>query len=381
MSARTLEAPTCRYADRLGTGARTAVIDARAEGGGPPRDTQALIAEARQRQRDRRRRIAWLIPGAALAIAAVAASAIGLSSRGNSTAAPPQDWPLAAPTRPMPSQVVVWTGMFRLEVLSSRTGRVLRTLATNVGLYQGLPTISVSPTGAVYFANARNREQWIESIPLTGGSVTTIGVGIMPAISPNGRLLAYVTNTGRTIVVRNLATGVARRWSFASGVPAISSLSWSPDNRTLSYTSLHWPGLPQKPFDSTQLLDTRSGGTLTNAPRVRLARGLMWAGFLTARIGLAVKSYPSAHGAQEALVAVAVKSGRVLRRLIQLPRQGLSASNAYDGTEGAITIDRTGHYVLIAAYGPDGSGEIFRWTFGARHLFAVGRGAIRAAWP
>jgi Tol biopolymer transport system component len=76
----------------------------------------------------------------------------------------------------------------------------------------------------------------------------------MPAISPDGRMLAYVAWTDKiyppntpardmppipeAIVVRNLAAGTVRRWAFTSDVPAITSLSWSPDSRFLSYTSL-----------------------------------------------------------------------------------------------------------------------------------------------
>jgi len=295
----------------------------------------------------------------------------------------------------MPSRVVVWTGGFRIEVLASRTGRLIRTLATNVGLYQGLPTVTVSPTGVVFFDTARDQKQWIESTPLTGGPITTLGPGDMPAVSPNGRLLAYLPYTVKVyppntperdmkptpqaIVVRNLATGTTRTWSFTSADTSISNMSWSPDNRTLSYTYLRWPKAPQLPFDTTQLLDTQSGGTLTSAPPVPLPRGLMWAGFLTARVALAVTS--SADGLRQTLVAVAVSSGRVLRSLIKLSGQELFTANAYDGPEGAITIDRTGHYVLIAGAGPHGYGEIFRWTFGARKLIALARGTIRAAWP
>jgi hypothetical protein len=86
-------------------------------------------------------------------------------------------------------------------------------------------------------------EQWIESTPLAGGPITAIGPGDMPAISPDGRLLAYLawtvkiyppntpardmTSVPEAIVVRNLQTGTVRRWAFTSDVPAISSLSWS----------------------------------------------------------------------------------------------------------------------------------------------------------
>jgi hypothetical protein len=296
----------------------------------------------------------------------------------------------------MPSQVVVLAGGFKIQVLSSRTGRVVRTLVSNVGLFQGLPTIAVSPAGVVYFGTARGPEQWIESIPLTGGPITTIGPGDMPAISPDGRLLAYLawtvkiyppntpardmTSAPEAIVVRNLATGAVRRWAFTSDVPAVSSLSWSPDSRFLAYTSLSWASGFQPPPDVTQLLDTQAGGTLTSARRIPLAPGLEWAGFLTPQIALAVTPYPAAQGRQQTLVAVAIRTGRILGPLIRLPSQELFTSNAWDGTEGTITADPTGRYLLIATSGPHGYGEILRWAIGERHLAGLAAGAIRAAW-
>ena len=358
---------------------------------------QVLFAEARRRRR--RRRLAAGVASLVLAglVVAVGSSAWPHQPRRGPAHAEGPGWLPAGPVRPMPSQVVVWTGGFKIQVLSSRTGRVVRTLASNVGLYQGIPTIAVSPAGVVYFDTARGPEQWIESTPLAGGPITTIGPGDMPAISPDGRLLAYLawtvkiyppntpardmTSEPEAIVVRNLETGAVRRWAFTSDASAISSLSWSPDNRFLAYTSnrLSWAsGQPQP--DVTQLLDTRSGGTLTSARPIPLAPGLEWAGFLTAQVALAVTPYPAAQGRQQTLVAVATRTGRILGPLIRLPSQGLFTSNAGDGTEGTITADPTGRYLLIATSGPRGYGEILRWAIGERQLAGLAAGAIRAAW-
>ena len=360
-----------------------------------PGDAQALIAEARRRTRGRRRRAAWLILGASLAAAAVAAGTIGFPDRGGGAPAKIAGWPLAAPLRPKPSLLVAWAGGSRIEVLSSRTGRVVRTLATNVALYQGIPSVSVSPAGVVYFDAARGRAEWIERTPLNGGPVTRIAAGYMPAISPNGRLLAYVTYTSKiypqntpvrdmtpvpeAIVVRNLQTGTARRWAFTSDVPFISGLSWSPDNRFLSYTSVYGASAHHV-LGTAQLLDTRSGGTLAGGRRIPLAPGLAWAGFLTAQVGMAVTPYPATQDRRQSLVAVDVESGRILGRLTLLPAQGLAVVNAFDGTEGTITTDPTGHYILIAGNGPRGYGEIFWWTAGMHQLRSITGGALHAAW-
>jgi hypothetical protein len=369
---------------------------------GPPDAAQAQALFAAARRRRRRRCLAAAMAGLVLAGLAVAVGSGAWPHqprRGPAHAEGP-GWLPAGPAGPMPSQVVAWTGGFKIQVLSSRTGRVVRTLASNVALFQGLPTIAVSPAGVVYFdtarGTARGPEQWIESIPLAGGPITMIGPGDMPAISPDGRLLAYLawtvkiyppntpardmTSAPEAIAVRNLQTGAVRRWAFTSDGPAISSLSWSPDSRFLAYTSQSWASGLQPPPDVTQLLDTRAGGTLTSARRIPLAPGLEWAGFLTPQAGLAVTPYPAAQGRQQTLVAVATRTGRILGPLIRLPSQGLFTSNAWDGTEGTITADPTGRYLLIATSGPRGYGEIFRWAIGERQLAGLAAGAIRAAW-
>jgi hypothetical protein len=86
-------------------------------------------------------------------------------------------------------------------------------------------------------------------------------------------------------------------------------------------------------------------------------------------------------GAGAGLVEVGADSGRVLRHLTSLPPQRLATDNVYDGTEGTITADRSGRYLLIVGTGPGAdAGEIFRWTFGMRHPVRVISGASRAVW-
>ena len=59
------------------------------------------------------------------------------------------------------------------------------------------------------------------SVPVAGGPVRSVAAGSDPAVSPDGRMLAYVTGAEphrgpEAIVVRNLATGSQRRWAFTS---------------------------------------------------------------------------------------------------------------------------------------------------------------------
>jgi hypothetical protein len=344
---------------------------------------EALIAEARRRQRRRWRRRAVLAVIAVLLAAAVAAGVRGLPGRvSRPAAAAPSPGP--AQVAPMPSQVVAWTGAGSIEVLSSRTGRVVRTLAAGIALYRGLTTVAVSAAGVVYFDDAGGVGQGqVMSVPLAGGPVRAVAAGRGPAVSPDGRLLAYVTYTDMTgapeaIVVRDLATRMQRSWAFTSSQRDIGTLSWSPGGGFLSFTV----STPQSAATSVYLLDTRSPGGLGSARRVRLRRGLQWAGFLTPDTGMAVAAQPGQAGRddQQSLVEVAVSSGRVVRQLTLLPAQGLFTDNALDGPEAAITADPSGRYLLIAGAGPDGRGVIFRWAVGAHRLAAVTADAVRAAW-
>src|SRR5262249_25137729 len=115
----------------------TAVAEREAtRGAGPPAagggSAGALIKEARQRRRRR-----WLAPavtvGSALALAAAGVVAAVRAGPGRAPGGGPSPGQLRPPgPAAMPPLIVAWTGSWRIEVLSSRTGRVIRTLARNV---------------------------------------------------------------------------------------------------------------------------------------------------------------------------------------------------------------------------------------------------------
>jgi WD40-like Beta Propeller Repeat len=291
------------------------------------------------------------------------------------------------PAGSMPSQIVVWTDNFKIEVLSSRTGRMIRTLATNVAVTRGIPTLAVSPAGVVYFDDARGHRNFVLSVPLTGGPVTTVADGNQPALSPDGRQLAYWINIDHralrqpeAIVVRDLPAGTQKTWPFTSYLSDITSMSWSPDGRSLAFADLTYVQNGTVLIRAAQVLDTRSGGTLDGAQRIPLGRRVAWAGFLTSHTGAGVLA--EQHGPIQTggdLVEVGIARGQVLRRLTSLPPQGLATVNSVDGTEGTITVDRTGSYLLIAGMGT-GTGEIFRWTFGMPHPVEITSGALHAVW-
>ncbi len=371
----------------------------RAGGAGcAPPGAGALIEEARQRRRRRWRRRAFLGASLVLLAAAAATGAVGLSgpgARSPAGRAPPVP---AGPVASMPSRVVVWTGDSKIEILSSRAGRVIRTLARNIALFQRTPTLAVSPAGVLYFDDARgsgrDAGEWVLSVPLAGGPVTAVAQGRDPAVSPDGQLLGYVSWTDpscspgslrcpgkpEAIVIRDLLARTQRTWAFTSLVPVITNLSWSPDGRYLAFTAETSVKNGTVMVRTAQVLDVRSGGTLDDAPRISLGRAVAWAGYLTPQTGVGVMVGPDgAIQAERGLVEIRVSNGRVIRRLTSLPSRGLGTGNAFDGAENTIAVDRTGRYLLIVGMG-DGHGEIYRWTAGMRRPVRVTAGAFAAAW-
>jgi hypothetical protein len=282
----------------------------------------------------------------------------------------------------MPPVIVVWTGNWRIEVLSSRTSRVMRTLATNVAEIRGLPHLALSASGTLFFDDASGTRERLVSVPIGGGPVTTVATyAALPAVSPDGRWLAYVTNTDgsnapEAIVVRDLAFGSERRWAFAAQGPDISAISWSPDGRHLSFTEASTRvGVPYAAAQSWVLDTHRPSGSLAGARRIPLVGPVSWAGYLTPRTGVGVIEGRS----RTVLVVVDVATGRIIRPLTTV-RQALFTGNSSDGPEAAIQTDPAAHYFLIAAAGTTGAGQILRWTFGMRGPVPVVSGVVRAIW-
>lgn len=151
-----------------------------------------------------------------------------------------------------PGIVAVTTGG-AVEVLNSTTGVVTAALT---GAQDAIgDEVAVSKDAqTVYFAVNQGCRDEIESVPIGGGKPTVITTGVLPAVSPDGKELAFVHESysggpseinytcgavdqakKAEVVVRNLATGSEQDYPESPDALAwpISHLSWSPDGNTL----------------------------------------------------------------------------------------------------------------------------------------------------
>jgi len=357
--------------------------------------TQVLFEEARRRRRRR-----WTVGVLALAVS-LTTVAVAMVARAPSAPRPTAQKTGALSQQPhsaMPTEVVVWSNFGRIEVISSATGHVIRTLATDVALNRGTPQPTVSPSGTVYFDDAHDvninvPDEQILSVPLSGGPVTVVADGHDPVVSPNGRLLAYLTyadysSNGREgIVVRDLLTGETKTWQYSNTGPSVSAPSWSPDSESLSFTAVTAsPNKRSETLGAWVLRVSTPSGSLDAARKIPLPTGMAWAGYLNPAEGIGVSQHwgPTRRSSTFALSVVDVATGRVMTRLPAVPGQ-LGVGNIYDGAEGTVQVDPSGQHVAVVEVG-SGNGTLYRWTIGRDPIrisadpIQIATGVISAAW-
>ncbi|MHB1516688.1 MAG: TolB family protein [Acidimicrobiales bacterium] len=344
-------------------------------------EVQVLFREARRRRRRR-----WFM-GIVVLVVTIAMIATVALVRASSVARSPArktTGPTQQAVPGMPSEVVAWEH-FRLDVLSSVSGHVIRTLATDVSEFRGLPSLSVAPNGMVFFDDhafiGSSPVDRIYSVPVSGGAPRFIADGRTPAVSPDGRFLAYVNNDpidaavlNEAITIEDLRTHVTRSWTDTAPEADLWALAWSPDSRLLSFRQTTGATTPGEVTTSSFVLDTAAPAlTLDTAQRIPLAPGVSWAGFLAGTRPGALEGIGEVqlHGGLR-LVAIDARSGRTMRRLVTIP-------GAQDAT---VQADASGKHLVIAASGAGalGFGRLYRWTEGSASATSIGPGILVAAW-
>jgi hypothetical protein len=144
--------------------------------------------------------------------------------------------------------IVAVTTKGALVVLDPLSGEARRVLVAR-GVVGG--AVAVSPDGrTAYFAARHGCQDEIESVPLAGGRPRLIAPGLLPAVSPDGKRLAFARPPGASasagacqgqpgddkLVLRDLVGGaetVLRQAPKAALPSPVSRLSWSPDGGRL----------------------------------------------------------------------------------------------------------------------------------------------------
>lgn len=380
----------------------------------PVPETDFLFKEARRRRR--RRRLGWTL----VILAVIAATVAALSQLVPKGGAPRPPNAKTGSVLPVgsPKEIVGWTSTARVVVVSTATGHVERTLASNVSiLAPGLPSVSVSPDGTVFFESAETASynndvdtgDQILSVPITGGAVRDIASGSDPQVSPNGRLLAFISpdppgqpgeapylvppvgidiatisDDGALSNVRTLNPGPLQLNQAAS------DLSWSSDSEHLSFDLLQ----PSTNVTTSWTIPVSRGITsLASARQIQLHQsGLTWNGYWGvgrdgAPVGLGILA--TGTGRQE-VVTINPSTGRVANRLFST-----SAEICTDGPAGcssdfsnSVVGDTAGTSVLVAGAiplvvgtpTPSGDSLLYRWSVGNRAPVSLAHRILVATW-
>jgi Tol biopolymer transport system component len=284
-------------------------------------------------------------------------------------------------------EIVAETTRANLVVLSARTGRVVRTLVTDVGV--GAP-FSVSPDGSTLFFGQPSAPAYscpgreVAAVPISGGTPQVVAsAATQPAVSPDGHHLAYLSYLGPNgctpppqklvIVPLSRRTMTASQWTVPQGGQSLAQLSWAPDSRHLAYV-LYDVNSGSYP----RVLDTQvPGASLAGAPYPQ-SDATGWYGYLGDTgefLGLYQPGPDQQHSPE--VVALDPSTGAIRRRLVTL-----------DGLTGvdALTSDPTGRHLLVVATRPGASPSqsqnlgLYQWNEGERHVTLVATGILAATW-
>jgi hypothetical protein len=395
--------------------------------GDPPRtagkplpDVEVLFPDAHRRRR--RRRLGWLAAALCitLLIAVVAVARGQTSNRSTPNRTRPSTRIVQVQT---PKEIVAWTSDRELEVISTTTGAVKRTLASDVALFApGVPTLSVSPVGVVFFDSVPTvgisppdaQGDQIYSVPIVGGPVREVSPGYDPAISPDGRTLAFVASNGVGEAPYQLASGgielAQLNGSEITGVRTLhpsgtmvgagfSNLSWSADSQILSFDQLD----PSSDVTSSWLLsDPNAESSLASAVEIPLhPKGLTWGGFLGSTKGeplgigvqTAVQDEPPLASSQK-VVSIDPQTGAVVRALFELPAAVCTFASPSTPEDcdsdfsNALDVDPASSSVLVSGAIPLTDGQVstsgltylFRWATDSAKPVRLTSGVLVAAW-
>ena len=276
----------------------------------------------------------------------------------------------ATPGGVAPSQIVAATEDGRLVVLDAATGAEIRTLAD--GLDAGT-TVAVTPDGERVFFDRRSSPQSdppreLLTVPTGGGEPDRlIGGAGQPAVSPDGRLLAFVRYQPpglQVVEVPDTFEGwipnVVGDGEVSGTSQAVLAPSWAPDSRHIAYTVVAPEGSPPR------VTELGYGMRLDAVPPIPVPL-----------VSCAVTSYLGDTGlvvltrGGDRAIAVDPASGREVRELFRGPGLGC-------GADRPPASDPSGAHLLYVTSGA--APELYRWSEGDAEPIKIADGIVAAAW-
>lgn len=292
----------------------------------------------------------------------------------------------------MPGLILAAMPDRRLAVLRGDDGSVMRVLAEHIG--------GDDPRGDMSIAASRDTAffsyglSWggpavLESIGIDGQRRQRIGSGFFPAVSPDGKRLAYIHDG---IVVRDLRTTLENTFPVVKD-QGIRLLSWAPDSRHLLVVG--GDGEPDGAGpDINHVLDTNTRGSLSDANKLPLAGQHEVAGLLLGELGdtgdwaeVASTRVPIPEGepgrgsaatrAKSRLVALDSRTGDELRTLYTFPL----GDDSLEYNNRRFNSDNSGKHLLWVAHVAARRGSvIFRYSMGDPAAVAIGENVEQAVW-
>lgn len=234
-----------------------------------------------------RRRILSVAPAAVVVVFVVAVLMAASPARAPTRvlSVPPASVPVVAGLE-MPKTIVSLSETGTVVLLDTTTGNPLRVLARHEpGSLQGV-AIAPDRRSAYYAVSSGCGVGTIYRVDLDGAAVPRrVATGVSPAVSPDGRQLAYAapgsplpeggTNCHNVVVVQDLQTHTFRSWRYPDDENhrwvlyqggSFTKIAWSPDSTRLALT-LSYEG------DSVSVLDIATDGDLSETEEVVIPGG------------------------------------------------------------------------------------------------------------
>lgn len=358
------------------------------------------IVRDRALARRRRRRLAQAATAFSLiVVVAVGTAALVIWARSTTTGNPNVETRHGSGTAQrlasrMPARIVVVTTDGRVVLVSSHTGRELRTLATGA---DRKTTLDVTPDGGRVFFDRPTQSNTdclqvqevagvareIVSARTTGGPVALVAAAATePALSPDGKTLAFLNYQGpsyqgpsgclrpQSLVLKqtkDLANTAlfGPGWTVRDPAESLAGLSWAPDSRHLVFGLVNGPG-----NGYPRLLDTATPGTpLESAPENQKYLGNQYLGDTGDMFGV-----DGTAGEQPLrVVTIDPANGRVRRTLFKLATPCCGAT---------LSADSSGRHILVVTSGvtDPASPRLYRWSRGQRKPKEIAARVTAAAW-